>query len=368
MKKGIAVLALLAIALRLTALTGDKDAAGAWLRELSSVSVSVELGGKEEQGEDASPETMAPLAQTVEGTDPPETGAPSASPTAKPDPSPSPSPEADEAAEEEVLPGEETLPDILPTTIAGGLTIRNDTSYTPDLAQLLSQGMELTLPAEGVQILIVHTHGSEAYTPDGQDQYEASDSFRTQDTNYSVIRVGDELAEALESYGLTVTHDREIYDYPSYTGSYNRSGAAVEAHLAEHPETAIVIDLHRDALGTEDVIYKTVAALDGETSSQLMLVVGTGENGLEHPYWEENLKLALTMQAAVNARYPTLARPILLAQERYNQHLTTGSLILEVGSNGNTLQEALTAVRLFADAVGPVLADMVETPEPAAGS
>ena len=364
MKKGIAVLALLAIALRLTALTGDKDAAGAWLRELSSVSVSVELGGKGEAAGEAPGETAAPLAQTVETTPVPTAPAPSASPTAEPDPSPSASPEADETG----LSGDGTLPDILPTTIAGGPTIRNDTSFTPDLAQLLSQGMELTLPAEGVQILIVHTHGSEAYTPDGQDQYEASDSFRTQDTNYSVIRVGDELAKALESYGLTVTHDREIYDYPSYTGSYNRSGAAVEAHLAEHPETAIVIDLHRDALGTEDVIYKTVAALDGETSSQLMLVVGTGENGLEHPYWEENLKLALTMQAAVNAKYPTLARPILLAQERYNQHLTTGSLILEVGSNGNTLQEALTAVRLFADAVGPVLSDMVEKPEPAAGS
>ena len=66
--------------------------------------------------------------------------------------------------------------------------------------------------------------------------------------------MGDELAAALEEQGLTVLHDREIYDYPSYTGSYNRSGAAVEAYLAEYPDIAVVIDLHRDALGGDEVV------------------------------------------------------------------------------------------------------------------
>ncbi|MDO4741696.1 MAG: stage II sporulation protein P, partial [Eubacteriales bacterium] len=209
------------------------------------------------------------------------------------------------------------------------------------------------------QVLIVHTHGSEAYTPDAVDRYEASDIYRTEDERYNVIRVGDELARELEKYGLTVHHDRNIYDYPSYTGSYTRSGEAVSAHLAAHPETAIVIDLHRDALGTDDIVYKTVATLEGESSSQLMFVVGTDESGLAHPGWEDNLALALRLQQAVVARYPTLARPILLVRERYNQHLTPGSLILEVGSSGNSLQEALSAVRLFAAAVGPVMEGML---------
>lgn len=93
-----------------------------------------------------------------------------------------------------------------------------------------------------------------------------------------------------------------------------------------------------------------------------MLVMGTGENGLEHPYWRENLKLALAMQKAMDDKYPTLTRPINLAQERYNQHLTQGSLILEVGSSGNTLSEALCAVELFADAVAPLLLSLVEQP------
>ena len=129
----------------------------------------------------------------------------------------------------------------------------------------------------------------------------------------------------------------------------------MERYLAEYPDIAVVIDLHRDALGDGEVTYKTVAETPGEASSQLMLLVGTGDSGLYHPNWEQNLRLAVYLQRAVNEKYPTLARPISLVNERYNQHLSTGSLILEVGSNGNSLREAITAVRLFADAAGPAL-------------
>ncbi|MCL2342344.1 MAG: stage II sporulation protein P, partial [Firmicutes bacterium] len=248
-----------------------------------------------------------------------------------------------------------TLGTIIPTTIQGGLTIKNNTSADVDMAALMAEPLTQTLPKDGPQILIIHTHGSEAYTPDGTDNYESSGDNRTEDRNYSVIRVGDELTAALTRYGLNVIHDRGIYDYPSYSGSYTKSGAAVESYLSEYPNIAVVIDLHRDALGDGDTIYKTVAEESGQPSSQLMLLVGTGENGLPFPQWKENLKLALYLQAAVSAKYPTLARPIDLVPERYNQQLTTGSLILEVGSSGNTLQEALQAVRLFADAVGEPL-------------
>lgn len=262
--------------------------------------------------------------------------------------------EAAEEAEEA-----EGAGDIVETTIYGGLSIKNSTSYDIDVGELVRLGPTQTLPSEGPQVLIVHTHGSEAYTPDRYNQYEASDSYRTEDKDYNVIRVGDELASALEAQGLSVLHDREIYDYPSYTGSYNRSGAAVEAYLEQYPDIAVVIDLHRDALGDGDVVYKTMAELDGQASSQLMMLVGTGESGLYHPEWEQNLRLALYLQQAVNAKFPTLARPVAVTQERYNQHLTTGSMILEVGSSGNTLQEALAAVRLYAEAVGPALLKLV---------
>lgn len=133
----------------------------------------------------------------------------------------------------------------------------------------------------------------------------------------------------------------------------------MEAYLAEYPEIAVVIDLHRDALGDDGVTYKTVAELDGESASQVMMLVGTGESGLYHPNWEQNLRLALYLQDAVNGKYPTLVRPVSVTPERYNQHLTTGSMILEVGSNGNTLREALNAIRLYGDAIAPALLALV---------
>ena len=266
------------------------------------------------------------------------------------------------AQEEEILPEEEES-DIRPMTIAGGLKVTNDTSYEIDVASLLALPLSQVLPADSPQILIIHTHGTEAYTPGANDDYVASDTGRTQDRDYNVVRVGDVLTAALEKQGLRVIHDRGIYDYPSYTGSYARSGAAVESYLSEYPDIGVVIDLHRDALGADGVIYKTVAEGAGESTAQLMLLVGTGENGLEHPDWKENLKLALAMQNVVNKKYATLARSVALKGERYNQHLTTGSLILEVGSSGNKLGEALRAVQLFADAIGPLLLSLVESGE-----
>lgn len=271
----------------------------------------------------------------IENTDPPVV------------PSPSPAPETNE-------------PDILATTISGGLVIKNATSYTVDVTELLSRGCPITLTAELPQILIIHTHSSEAYSPAGLDQYVASGTSRTLDPEYSVIRVGDELEKIFEGCGLNVIHDREIYDYPSYTGSYTRSGEAVEAYLQQYPTIKIVIDLHRDALGTDDVIYKVVADETGSCASQIMLLVGTDDSGLEHPEWQQNLRLALYLQNAVTSQYPTLMRPVQLVSARYNQHLCTGSMILEVGSSGNTLQEALAAIRLFGKAAGPALAELIE--------
>ena len=267
------------------------------------------------------------------------------------------------------FPSEVTIPDravsepqetpiILPTTIEGGMVITNNTSYELDLEKLVSEGTSLRLASEGPQVLIIHTHGSEAYTPDVTDGYTSSDDFRTEDPLYSVIRVGDELASCLESYGISVIHDRNIYDYPSYTGSYRRSGDAIEKYLEEYPGISVIFDVHRDAIGDGDVVYKTMAEAGGKPCSQLMLLVGTGENGLEHQNWQENLKFALFLQSAVVSKHPSLARPIALKKERYNQHLSTGSLILEVGSSGNTLSEALNAVRLFADAVAPALKEL----------
>lgn len=276
-----------------------------------------------------------------------ETAAPSDSPPPAdtPVPTPTPTPEPTPAPD-----GGPT-----PVTITSDSLLDNHTYYALDEEALLAEGVSLTLPADGYQILIVHTHTTEAYTPADGDAYEACGDYRTTDPAYSVVRAGDELAAALEAYGLRVLHDATIHDYPSYNGSYAASGETIAEYLAAYPGIALVIDLHRDALGDDEVMYKTVADADGVTAAQLMFVLGTDVN-LEHPLWRENLKLALTLQTAVLARYDTLMRPIVVCDYRYNQQLTTGSLLLEVGTAGNTLDEALAAVRAFAAVVGPLLA------------
>lgn len=282
-------------------------------------------------------------------------------------PSPTPEPQAAQPPKPSPEPLSAVLDsgaeEALETTIQGGLSIKNETDYSPDINLILARGPQLSLPAEGPQILIIHTHGSEAYTQAGLDRYDAEDNSRTSDTRYNIIRVGDELTERLEAEGLSVIHDREIYDYPSYTGSYTRSGAAVEEYLRQYPDIAMVIDLHRDALGADGVVYKTVAEEQGVCASQIMLLVGTDASGLEHPNWQSNLSLALYLQQAVSEKHPTLMRPVSLVQQRYNQHLTPGSMIIEVGSSGNTLQEALAAIRLFADAAAPALSKLAESAE-----
>ncbi len=272
---------------------------------------------------------------------------PTPTPTLEPTPTPTPTPTP--------APTPAPTPEIVPFTDDNGMEIRNKTDLEADIATLMGEPLTQRLSAAGPQILIIHTHGTEAYLPAAGEEYTPSDPYRTTDPERSVIRVGDALCSALEEYGLRVLHDRTLYDYPSYAGSYERAAASIEAYLAEYPDIALVLDVHRDAIGDESTVYKTCAA--GSGMAQVMLVCGTDEY-LEHPLWRENLKLALAMQAAAMSANGALMRPIHLAPERYNQQYTTGSLIIEVGTNGNTLSEALAAAEIFGRAAGEMLASL----------
>lgn len=245
--------------------------------------------------------------------------------------------------------------------VAGGLYLYNRTSLDVDLASAASASVPITLPEEGPQILIVHTHGTEAYTPDGTDVYTPSDNnTRTLDNNYNMVRVGDEMEKVFTEMGLGVIHDTTLHDYPQYNGAYDRSAKTVAAYLEQYPTIRIVLDVHRDALiGEDGTVYKAVTTVDGTSTAQVMLVLGSSEGG-EHPNWMENLTLACKIQNGLNTLYPTLARPMTLRSSRYNQQLCPGSLLVEVGTHGNTLQEALAAARLFARAAGQVLLGLEE--------
>ena len=240
--------------------------------------------------------------------------------------------------------------------VSGGVYINNRTEYPLD-ASLLDGTFAAALPEEeGPQILIVHTHGSEAYTmPPGQE-YEPSGESRTTDTSLNVVRVGDELAKTLEEAGLTVLHDPTLHDYPEYSGAYGRSLDAVNAYLAEYPTISFVLDVHRDAISDGDgTPYKVVSGVAGLNAAQMSFVIGTDGGGLEHPDWRENLKLPAPIQQRLTADYPTLMRPITVRNSRYNQHTTPGSLLVEMGAAGNSLDEALLSARLLGKALAETI-------------
>lgn len=241
-------------------------------------------------------------------------------------------------------------------TVVGKVYISNSTAHTLSV-EALQENFSAELTAEEPQILIIHTHGSESYTPPAGTKIVYSGNHRTSDARYSVIRVGEEMAQVFGDAGISVIHDRTLYDYPNYTGAYDRSLAAIHTYLAEYPSLHFILDVHRDAIeDSQGNEYKVISKIDGVgTAAQVSIVVGSDGKGLYHPNWMENLKLAVAIQQNALGKYPTLMRPILLRNSRYNQHATAGSLLVEIGAAGNSPDEAALAGRLFAQRMIEVL-------------
>lgn len=246
-------------------------------------------------------------------------------------------------------------------TIFGRVYISNSTSHELSIPEL-QKPFAAALGEEEPQILILHTHGSEAYTPAPGTEVVWSGNFRTTDYRYNVVRVGDEMAEAFGEAGISVLHDRTLYDYPNYNGAYDRALASIQRYLERYPSIRFVLDVHRDAIEDgQGNQYKVVSEAEGVgTAAQMSLVVGSDGSGLEHPNWMENLRLAAAVQQDILERFPTLMRPVLLRNSRYNQHATTGSLLLEAGAAGNSPEEAVLAGRLFAQRLSAVLKEKAE--------
>ena len=267
--------------------------------------------------------------------------------------------EPSEAAEEE--PERRLFDDASAQLDASSIRIDNKSGYDVDISGLLNSPLNMKIKEGEPSVLIVHTHGSESYTPEKEGMYEESDPYRTENNEYNVVKVGNVLKGELEKYGISVLHDETLHDYPSYNGSYSRSLATVSEYLEKYPSIKIVIDLHRDAIAKADgTQYRSTAQIGEDTCSQVLLVMGTDASGLSHPVWQENFKLALRMEYAMNVLYPGLAKPILLSQYRYNQHMTAGSMILEVGCTGNTVTESVLAVKYFAAAASQVILSITE--------
>jgi stage II sporulation protein P len=233
----------------------------------------------------------------------------------------------------------------------GSVIINNYTDYVfnpDDLAEL-----SLYRPTKNDKVLIYHTHTSESYTPSKKSSYEQTDYYRTEDSKYNVVRVGEELSRLLTKDKITVIQDKTKHDFPSYNGAYKSSLATIQRNMSKN-RFGLIIDIHRDALD-KNAYFRPTVQINGETAARIMFVVGTNDAGLQHDKWMENLKFALKIQNKANEMYPGLFRELHLSTSRYNQHVSNGALLLEVGATGNTLEEAFTSVKYFSKVLEEII-------------
>lgn len=277
------------------------------------------------------------------------------------DNTPQPSEEAEpaksaEPAEPTAAPEEGSQHPIKEVTVDQKVELTNATQYAVDINELAKQDLEFKIEGQEPQVLVVHTHTTEAYTDSGKTTYSSSDSDRSTDVNKNIVAVGNEVCRVLEENGISTVHDTTVHDYPSYNGAYSRALTTIKSNIQKYPSIKIVLDVHRDGIVRADGTKLKVAAdINGEKTAQVMFVVGSNASGLAHRDWKENLKFAAKIQQQAEAMYPGLMRPINLREERFNQHMTLGSLIIEVGSNGNTLEESVAGAKDVATALASVI-------------
>ena len=238
----------------------------------------------------------------------------------------------------------------------GDFNVRNSTYYDMDVKSLL----ESPLPFEfkdtrETQVLIIHTHSSESYMESDDGYYTDSFYPRTTDNDKNVIAVGDMIADTLKENGIGVIHAKTVHDHPSYDGAYSRSYDTIMSYLEKYENIKVVLDIHRDSMTTEDMTkIKPTFTYKGKKGAQIMIMTGHNEDG-SFPTWEENLSFALKLQNECESKYSGMTRPLYFGDFTYNMNVNSGSLLIEVGTDANTLDEALYSGKLLAKAMSRVL-------------
>lgn len=208
------------------------------------------------------------------------------------------------------------------------------------------------------QILIMHTHATESYIPSADTPFDPNYAYRNTDTNLNIVSVGKVMTDTLNKLGYNTIQDSTLHDYPSYNGSYDKSKETVKKYLEKYPSIKIVLDIHRDAVERSGTIISPTAIIDGAKYAQIMIISGADNGYMNMPNYKENLKFATSVQNQIAKTYPGLARPILFDYRNYNQQLTTGSLLVEIGTHGSTLNQAKNSGRAFAECLAKALDNM----------
>lgn len=241
--------------------------------------------------------------------------------------------------------------------------LRNYTALSfGDITEALEQTPLLTLEGgEEPEVLIVHTHATESYETHTGPHYDTRSDWRTREDDKNMCAIGEIMVEELEAAGIGVLHDTTQHDYPSYNGSYDRSRATVEEIMAEHPSIKVVLDVHRDAIQRDETtIVAPVTTIEGKSCAQVMIIAGCDDGTMNMPNWRQNLRFGAEVVNQMEEDWPTLARPLFFAYRKYNQDMAPGALLVEVGSNANTFEEAACAARLTAKSLAKVLQEMEE--------
>lgn len=239
--------------------------------------------------------------------------------------------------------------------------VKDSTNSGTDLNEELKAPTNLDIKADGsVEVLIYHTHTSEAYTESFSGFYYLDMQTRTENKDMSVVAVGEEIKKQLEAAGIGVVHDTTVND-ATYNGSYSRSWETIQKNLKEYPSIKITIDVHRDSMTTDSGLkYKPTAEINGRKAAQLMLLAGCDYHGDwgDFPNWLENLRLILKVQQKAQEMYPELMRPLNFSNSKYNMNATTGSMLVEVGTEVNTVSEAKYSGRLLGEILAEILPEL----------
>ena len=236
-------------------------------------------------------------------------------------------------------------------TQVGSMWIKNSTDHHKSINFLQElqkpPAVQIQKGTTAPQVLIYHTHTTESY----------DNTERSTDRSRSVCAVGDCITQQLQAAGIGVVHDTTYHDYPAYDGSYDRSKATMQKDLKKYPSIRVTLDIHRDAMHRDDgTCLKSTVLVGGKKAAQMMILAGCDDDGtLGFPNWECNLRLALRLQNALSADYPGLARPLDFCARRYNEDMTKGSLLIEIGTDANTLDESKYTGSLLGQALAQVL-------------
>ncbi|MBR3927624.1 MAG: stage II sporulation protein P [Clostridia bacterium] len=208
---------------------------------------------------------------------------------------------------------------------------------------------------EDIRVLIYHTHTHEAYEKKETDAYVETSAWRTKNNQYNIVRVGEELARLLTERGFTVIHDTTDHELSDLSTAYTRSLATMEKYT---DNIDVFIDLHRDAYYKDSSGNPFSLKTNEGDFARLMCLVGNGKGFDDEMHYTENYTLATLLTGEINKAVTGLCRPVMVKDGRYNQHISEKCLLIEVGHNQNSIEQALSAMPYLADALEKVLTEI----------